>query len=143
MDTVERLRQIFADAEFETIEVPDVPVDPLKFKDQKKYIDRLKDARAKTGRKDAVTVAVGSIENIKTVVAVQDFTFMGGSLGMAAGEAGYGPVKQLSRVNYLSFYSLPLAERVCKKAFYLSCKCHAQPLSCRKCVNWACHISLF
>ncbi len=87
MDTVERLRQIFADAEFETIEVPDVPVDPLKFKDQKKYIDRLKDARAKTGRKDAVTVAVGSIENIKTVVAVQDFTFMGGSLGMAAGEA--------------------------------------------------------
>lgn len=87
MDTLERLGQIFDEATYEVIDVPDVPHDPLKFKDQKKYSDRLKDARAKTGRKDAVTVAVGTITGHRSVVAVQDFTFMGGSLGMAAGEA--------------------------------------------------------
>lgn len=87
MDTMERLHQIFDEATYEIIAIPDVPHDPLKFKDQKKYADRLKDARAKTGRKDAVTVAVGTIETHRSVVAIQDFSFMGGSLGMAAGEA--------------------------------------------------------
>jgi len=87
MDTMERLHQIFDEATYEIIDLPDVPHDPLKFKDQKRYADRLKEARNKTGRKDAVTVAVGTIENHRSVVAVQDFSFMGGSLGMAAGEA--------------------------------------------------------
>jgi acetyl-CoA carboxylase carboxyl transferase subunit beta len=87
MDTMERLHQIFDDATYEIIDLPDVPHDPLKFKDQKRYADRLKEARSKTGRKDAVTVAVGTIERHRSVVAVQDFSFMGGSLGMAAGEA--------------------------------------------------------
>lgn len=87
MDTMERLHQIFDEATYEIIDLPDVPHDPLKFKDQKRYADRLKEARNKTGRKDAVTVAVGTIESHRSVVAVQDFSFMGGSLGMAAGEA--------------------------------------------------------
>jgi acetyl-CoA carboxylase carboxyl transferase subunit beta len=87
MDTMERLHQIFDEATYEIIDLPDVPHDPLKFKDQKRYADRLKEARSKTGRKDAVTVAVGTIETHRSVVAVQDFSFMGGSLGMAAGEA--------------------------------------------------------
>jgi len=87
MDAVDRLRQIYDDGTYETIDVPDVPHDPLKFKDQKKYSDRLKDARSKTGRKDAVTVSVGLIKSHRAVVAVQDFSFMGGSLGMASGEA--------------------------------------------------------
>jgi acetyl-CoA carboxylase carboxyl transferase subunit beta len=81
-----RLAATFDDR-YEEIALPEVPVDPLKFRDEKRYVDRLKDARAKTGLVDAVKVAVGDIEGQQAVVAVQDFDFMGGSLGMAAGEA--------------------------------------------------------
>ena len=79
----ERFAQIFDDGVFEKIDVPDVPHDPLKFKDQKRYTDRLRDARKKTGDRDAVQVALGTIQGRKSVIAVQDFQFMGGSLGMA------------------------------------------------------------
>ncbi len=71
----------------EEIPLPAVPADPLKFRDEKRYTDRLKDARARTGREDAVVVIEGAIEGVGAVVAFQDFDFMGGSLGMAAGEA--------------------------------------------------------
>lgn len=81
-----RLSYTFDDGEYETIAIPEVPKDPLKFKDDKKYTDRLKSARAKTGNEDAMTIGVGKIHGIKTVVLVQNFAFMGGSLGMAAGE---------------------------------------------------------
>jgi len=82
-----RLDGLFDDATYESIATPDVPVDPLKFRDVKRYTDRLKDYRAKTGAQDAVQLAAGEIEGAPAVVAVQDFEFMGGSLGMAAGEA--------------------------------------------------------
>ncbi len=75
------------DAGFEEIAPPEVATDPLRFRDEKKYADRLKDARAKTGMPDAVKIAVGAIEGSPATVVVQDFEFMGGSLGMAAGEA--------------------------------------------------------
>src|SRR6185503_17750272 len=71
----QRLKAMFDGGEFEDVALPEVTLDPLKFRDERRYADRLKDARAKTGLQDAVTVAV------------QDFDFMGGSLGMAAGEA--------------------------------------------------------
>jgi acetyl-CoA carboxylase carboxyl transferase subunit beta len=83
----ERLESIFDDGVFEEIEVPDVQTDPLGFKDQEKYTDRLKKARQKTGDKDAVKVCFGALEGEPVVVALQNFSFMGGSLGMAAGEA--------------------------------------------------------
>jgi acetyl-CoA carboxylase carboxyl transferase subunit beta len=83
----ERLRQVFGDQAIERIAVPDVPNDPLRFKDSKKYTDRLKEARSKTGQQDAFVIAAGTIENKALVVAVQNFEFLGGSLGMAAGEA--------------------------------------------------------
>ena len=83
----ERFDALFDKGQFEMIDVPDVPHDPLAFKDQKKYADRLKDARSKTGDQDAVKVALGTIGGQASVIAVQDFSFMGGSLGMAAGEA--------------------------------------------------------
>ena len=83
----ERFTALFDNSVFETIDVPDVPHDPLKFKDQKKYAERLKDARGKTGDRDAVKVGLGKIGGQPSVIAVQDFAFMGGSLGMAAGEA--------------------------------------------------------
>ncbi len=82
-----RLKHMFDGGEYVEIELPDVPQDPLKFRDQKKYVDRLKAARAKTGRKDAILAGEGRLDGVKTVIAVQDFEFMGGSLGMAAGEA--------------------------------------------------------
>jgi len=81
-----RLAYTFDDAEFETIEIPTVKQDPLKFKDDKKYTDRLKAARAKTGQDDAMAIGIGNIQGIRAVVLVQNFAFMGGSLGMAAGE---------------------------------------------------------
>ncbi|TVR10080.1 MAG: acetyl-CoA carboxylase carboxyltransferase subunit beta [Salinarimonadaceae bacterium] len=86
VDAVDRLKITF-DAAYEEIVLPSVAADPLKFRDEKRYADRLRDARAKTGMQDAVKVAVGAVGGTQMTVAVQDFSFMGGSLGMAAGEA--------------------------------------------------------
>ena len=72
---------------YEELPTPEVVQDPLKFKDDKRYTDRLKAARTKTGRKDAMAAAIGHIDGVQAVVLVQNFAFMGGSLGMAAGEA--------------------------------------------------------
>jgi acetyl-CoA carboxylase carboxyl transferase subunit beta len=83
----ERLKFFFDDGTFEVIENPRVVTDPLKFRDEKRYVDRLKDARAKTGMEDAILNALGTIEGLPVVATVQDFAFMGGSLGMAAGDA--------------------------------------------------------
>lgn len=82
----ERLRQLLDDG-YEVLPQPDVAEDPLKFRDTKKYTDRLKQARAKNPHKDAFTVGSGAIEGRPTVVGVQDFSFMGGSMGMAVGTA--------------------------------------------------------
>ena len=87
MSAKERLLATFDRGEYELIELPHVVQDPLKFRDQKRYTDRLRDARTKTGLHDSVLVAHGAIGDVETTVAVQDFAFMGGSLGMAAGEA--------------------------------------------------------
>ena len=83
----DRLRYFLDDGRYDVIENPKVVVDPLKFRDEKRYIDRLKDAKAKTSMEDAVLGGLGTIENLPIVAVVQDFAFMGGSLGMAAGEA--------------------------------------------------------
>jgi acetyl-CoA carboxylase carboxyl transferase subunit beta len=82
-----RLKSLFDGGEFEDIAMPEVPVDPLKFRDERRYADRLKDARTKTGLADAMKVGIGKLDDLPVTAAVQDFDFMGGSLGMAAGEA--------------------------------------------------------
>jgi acetyl-CoA carboxylase carboxyl transferase subunit beta len=82
-----RLKAMFDGGEFEDIALPDVPVDPLKFRDERRYADRLKDARTKTGLADAIKVGIGRLDGLMVTIGVQDFDFMGGSLGMAAGEA--------------------------------------------------------
>jgi acetyl-CoA carboxylase carboxyl transferase subunit beta len=87
MTAKQRFEYFFDDASWETIPFPDVPVDPLKFRDERRYTDRLRDARAKTGAVDSVQIGAGTVEDVPVVAAVQDFDFMGGSLGMAAGEA--------------------------------------------------------
>jgi len=82
-----RLASLFDDGKYEELPTPEAPVDPLKFRDVKRYVDRLKEYRAKTGATDAVILAVGALEGTVVTVAVQDFAFHGGTLGMAAGEA--------------------------------------------------------
>lgn len=87
IDSSKRLEFFFDDAAFETLENPKVAVDPLKFRDERRYVDRLRDAKTKTSLDDAVQCARGKIEGLDIMAVVQDFTFMGGSLGLAAGEA--------------------------------------------------------
>ena len=87
MGALQRLRYLFDGGDFVRVPVPTVPQDPLKFRDGRKYTDRLKDAKTKTELDDAVLVGEGSLEGVPVVAAVQDFEFMAGSLGMAAGEA--------------------------------------------------------
>ncbi len=87
MGAVARMKSMFDGETWFDIAVPEVPADPLKFRDERRYVDRLKDARAKTGLNDAVKVGFGKLEGLPVVIAVQDFDFMGGSLGMAAAEA--------------------------------------------------------
>jgi acetyl-CoA carboxylase carboxyl transferase subunit beta len=82
-----RLKLLFDGGEFEEIPLREVASDPLRFRDERRYSDRLKDARTKTNLDDAVKLATGELERLPVVAAVQDFDFMGGSLGMAAGEA--------------------------------------------------------
>ena len=82
-----RFGHFFDNGEWEEIETPDVATDPLKFRDSKRYTDRLKEAKTKTGLKDAVLVGHGKVKGVHLVAAVQDSEFMLGSLGMAAGEA--------------------------------------------------------
>jgi acetyl-CoA carboxylase carboxyl transferase subunit beta len=87
MGAVARLKSVFDDETWSDIPVPDVASDPLKFRDERRYVDRLKDARAKTGLADAIKLGFGKLEGTPVTVGAQDFDFMGGSLGMAAGEA--------------------------------------------------------
>src|ERR1043166_7120909 len=87
MSAAARLKSLFDGETWLDVALPEVAADPLKFRDERRYADRIKDARAKTGLKDAIKLGLGKLEGIPVVAAVQDFDFMGGSLGMAAGEA--------------------------------------------------------
>ena len=87
MSAAARLKSMFDGETWLDIPLPEVAVDPLKFRDERKYQDRLKDARTKTGMKDAIKLGYGKLDGLPVVIGVQDFDFMGGSLGMAAGEA--------------------------------------------------------
>jgi len=83
----ERFRQLFDEGSCHELPPPEVPQDPLKFRDTKRYTDRLKAARTENEEQDALVNAVGRIAGHRAVVGVQDFAFMGGSMGLAVGEA--------------------------------------------------------
>ncbi|MBU2358770.1 MAG: acetyl-CoA carboxylase, carboxyltransferase subunit beta, partial [Alphaproteobacteria bacterium] len=83
----DRLTALFDGGIYTDVKVPDPVADPLQFRDQKKYTDRLKEARKKTGERDAMLVAEGEIGRTPIVAAVQDFSFMGGSMSMYVGNA--------------------------------------------------------
>lgn len=82
----QRLALLFDRGDYQSIELPKTPADPLKFRDTKRYADRLKAAQAKTERDDALIVAHGTLGGQATVIAAFDFGFMGGSMGTAVGE---------------------------------------------------------
>ena len=82
----ERLKLLFDEGKFNEIVPPKVPHDPLRFKDRKRYADRIKETRARTGRDDAIVIARGAMGGMPVVVAAFDFSFMGGSMGAAVGE---------------------------------------------------------
>jgi acetyl-CoA carboxylase carboxyl transferase subunit beta len=82
-----RFQQLFDAAEYEILPAPDVREDPLRFKDTKRYTERLKAARVATGQRDALVNARGKIDGQKAIVGVQDTTFILGSMGTAVGAA--------------------------------------------------------
>ena len=82
-----RFQQLFDAAEYELLPSPEVREDPLRFKDTKRYTDRLKAARTANGARDALANARGKIDGRSVVIGVQDFAFMGGSMGIAVGAA--------------------------------------------------------
>jgi acetyl-CoA carboxylase carboxyl transferase subunit beta len=83
----ERFAALFDAGVFTEIEVPLPVADPLQFRDQKKYPDRMRAAQKATGEKEAMLVAEGEIGRTPVVAAAQDFSFMGGSMGMYVGNA--------------------------------------------------------
>ena len=87
MGAAARLKSMFDGETWIDIGVREVTADPLKFRDERRYTDRLRDARTKTGLNDAIKLGLGKLDGLAVVIGVQDFDFMGGSLGMAAGEA--------------------------------------------------------
>lgn len=82
-----RFRSLLDEGSWQRIELPKAPIDPLRFRDQKRYTDRLKEAQAKTKAQDALEAAHGRIDGLPAVLAVMSFDFMGGSMGTAVGEA--------------------------------------------------------
>jgi acetyl-CoA carboxylase carboxyl transferase subunit beta len=83
-----RFKMLFDGGEFERIEPPRVTLDPLRFRDRKRYTERLREGQAALGAgSDAAAVAEGRIGGIGVVVAAFDFDFMGGSMGLAVGDA--------------------------------------------------------
>lgn len=82
-----RFTSLFDEASWSRIELPKVPLDPLKFRDAKRYSDRLKEAQTRTKAQDALEAAHGQIDGLPTVIAVMNFDFMAGSMGTAVGEA--------------------------------------------------------
>ncbi|MEZ5648744.1 MAG: acetyl-CoA carboxylase, carboxyltransferase subunit beta [Alphaproteobacteria bacterium] len=86
LPATERLALLFDDGHYEKVTLDRSKLDPIKFRDIRRYTERLKEAQTRTGENDAILVATGSITGIPAVIAIFDFTFMGGSMGMAVGD---------------------------------------------------------
>lgn len=86
-DVKQRLAHLFDKGAYTLVPLAKVIADPLKFKDSKRYTDRLKESRLKSGQEDAILVAYGQVGGHPLVVSAFNFNFMGGSMGMAVGEA--------------------------------------------------------
>ncbi len=116
---LKRFEMLFDNGEYHLVSLPRLQEDPLNFKDSKKYSDRLKAYRKSTGSDDAIKVAQGEIGGITCVIAALDFSFMGGSMGTAVGEALLKvPILPCAATIRLLLFLL-LAVPACRKAFCL------------------------
>ena len=102
----QRLDSLFDDAKYSLIELPEAVQDPLRFRDSKRYSDRLKDAASKTGQRDAIMVAHGEMGGSPMVVAAFDFAYMGGSMGAGVGE-GLLAAAKLAVLQEASLLAIP------------------------------------
>lgn len=101
---------------FTEVEVPEPPADPLHFKDQKKYPDRMRDARKKTNEHDAMLVVEGDMGRMKVVCAGQNFAFMGGSMGMHVGNAIIAAAERAIKLKAPMVLFSAAGAPACKKA---------------------------
>ena len=116
----QRFKLFFDDGAYEIIKTPVPSDDPLNFVDNKKYIDRLRDARKKTGQDDAVQIAKGKIKGIDVTVGAQDFRFIGGSFGAASGEAFIKSVQHaIDNKTPLIFFSCSGGQRMMESSIAL------------------------
>ncbi len=97
VDPAFRLRSLFGEGGYEPLEMPKAPVDPLKFRDIKRYTDRLKESQSRTKAQDALEAAAGMLGEVPVVCAVMNFAFMGGSMGAAVGEAFVSAAREAIR----------------------------------------------
>ncbi|MDC0513424.1 acetyl-CoA carboxylase carboxyl transferase subunit beta [Pelagibacteraceae bacterium] len=116
----ERFQIFFDEKEFKIIQTPMPKDDPLKFIDNKKYVDRLKSARKITKQDDAVAIATGKVKNIQVTVGAQDFRFIGGSFGAASGEAFiHGVQHAIDNKNPFIFFSCSGGQRMMESSIAL------------------------
>ena len=101
-----RLEMLFDDGAYARIELPKTIQDPLRFRDRKRYTDRLKEARDKTQEQDAIIVAHGTIGGTRVVVAIFNFDFQGGSMGIAVGE-GFLAAAKLAVLQQAPLIAIP------------------------------------
>ncbi len=106
LPALKRLGMLFDDGRFTRIELPKAPVDPLRFRDRKRYTERLKDAQNETSEQDAIIVAHGTIGGLPAVAAVFNFDFMAGSMGVAVGEA-FLAAARLAKLQQAALIAIP------------------------------------
>jgi acetyl-CoA carboxylase carboxyl transferase subunit beta len=106
IDVKRRLELLFDGGQYERAELPKVELDPLKFRDRKRYVDRLKESQSKTEEQDAIVVASGLIGGQKVVAAAFNFDFMGGSMGAAVGE-GLVTASEIAVRDQATFIAIP------------------------------------
>ena len=99
MTARQRIEWILDEETIKELNVPEINIDPLKFRDSKRYLDRLKDAKSKTNSQDAIIMASGQIGGNSAMVVALDFNFMGGSMGSAVGEGFLEATKEAVNLN--------------------------------------------
>ena len=99
MSARQRIEWILDEGTIKELNVPEINIDPLKFRDSKRYLDRLKDAKSKTNSEDAIIMASGQIGGNNAMVVALDFNFMGGSMGSAVGEGFLEATKEAVNLN--------------------------------------------
>ena len=99
MTARQRIEWILDEGTIKELNVPEIDIDPLKFRDSKRYLDRLKDAKSKTNSQDAIIMASGQIGGNSAMVVALDFNFMGGSMGSAVGEGFLEATKEAVNLN--------------------------------------------